>query len=141
MLAATLFLAVAGCETPPPQAKKVPEVMAPLPTAEIMAKHSGKTIYARYPTTGGYYTEFHSPDGRVSIIEQDGSVHYGTWDVDNSDICYTYPTMNQGEPYCFEVRSAEGVLAHFFTSGPNTGEPAAIVIGAVDGNETGVPVK
>ena len=114
--------------------------MAPLPQAEIAPAHSGKTFYARY-ATGGYYTEFHAPDGRAILIEPDGQIYRGTWAVDGSRICYTYPKLNTGAPYCFEVRRGDSVLAHYFLDGPKQGQPAAVVVGTIEGNDTSVPLE
>jgi hypothetical protein len=141
---AILMLGLLGaCESMGPPRRppgEVPAVMAPLPPPEIGPAHSSKTFYARYPT-GGYYTEFHAPDGRTILIEPDGEIYRGTWAVDGSRICYTYPRLNAGAPYCFEVRRGDGVLAHYFLDGPKQGQPAAVVVGAVEGNDTGVPLE
>lgn len=142
--AAILALGLLGaCEAmgPPPRPPgEVPAVMAPLPPAEIAAAHSGKTFYARYATSG-YYTEYHAPDGRAILIEPDGQIFRGTWTTNGSQICYTYPGLNTGTPYCFEVRRGDGVLAHYFIAGEKAGQPAAVVVGTIEGNDTSVPLE
>jgi len=143
-VAAVLILGLLGaCETMGPPARapgEVPAVMAPLPPAEIAPAHSDKTFYARY-ATGGYYQEFHAPDGRTILIEPDGQIYRGTWTADGNRICYAYPKLNAGVPYCFEVRRSDSVLAHYFVTGAKAGQPAAVVSGAIEGNDIGVPLE
>ena len=96
-----------------------PDAIAIIEPAEIKKTLDDLTIYGRY-VDGENWIEYHLPDGRTAYWEK-GCTYPGKWWIENGQVCYAYPTWDNGRPQCFMVyQSAQ--LTHIVWLDPATGE-------------------
>jgi hypothetical protein len=92
----------------PPATPGAPVIPTPAPGAHIMTEEeirrdvANASISGRY-TFGGFFTEFHLPDGRV--LGHNGWTRNtdACWSTKPSQICYSYGPPDDRQTYCFTM--------------------------------------
>jgi len=99
-----------------------------LDASQLKSLYSGKTFEATSMVTGGSFTTYFSPDGRVAQVTQKGDMKKGTWRVDPSGThCVTF----EGEKeFCHKVvPQGDGTYKRYAGD-----KPVVTISKVVDGN-------
>ena len=78
---------------------------------------NGNTITGRY-TFGGWFSEFHSTDGRVLGNNGWQENQDACWTTKNNAICYSYGEAENRQTYCFTVeKSGDSIILRNLSNG------------------------
>lgn len=109
--------------------------------AEIIELVSGKTVEARYGSTGRKFVDYFAPDGRISTREPSTQTYIGSWEVSADLLCFTYPTGTGAFTKCVEMAEKDGHYVQFRTAGPAYGKLGAKLTSITPGNVKNLPLE
>jgi hypothetical protein len=73
--------------------------------AEILALFTGNTVSGAY-VSGGFFSEFHAPDGRTLGDNGHNLNVDACWNTDGDRVCYHYGPKEDRRTYCFNVEKS-----------------------------------
>lgn len=99
-----------------------------------------KTHYGNVLATGKTWYEYFAPDGRL-VIREDGRPDPGTWQVTDSEFCFTYVRARGDRTFCFRSYERDGLIYGVRAGDDRDGEATTTIERIVDGNPEGLELQ
>lgn len=132
---ALMTLTLVSCQTASMEIEE--KGLKPISTAELISLLSGKTVYG-VASTGRKWVEFVNPNGTNYYKASGAKVLVGTWKANEDQVCYIYPTLRSGKPFCFQYYIEADVVRAFQTVGPDKGKWADKILEFKNGDIEGL---